>query len=149
MQYDHWWFEMHIDRYDAAYTKSPMITAGATMAFKAGMCDTAAQIYADPDCKLDLPRIGKFTIFCVGYVGCFQQVLFNVIYPKLFTGTGFKAAVQMVSSYEWNVSHSCYYSALFDSLLKVLSHWFVTSLSSSSSFVSIHFIFIFISFFSF
>lgn len=81
--------------YDRAYEQAPMMCSGATMAVKAGVCDTVAQKLTDWDAELDIARIGKFTLFCVGYVGSFQHIMFNVVYPRLFRGTGMRVAVQM------------------------------------------------------
>jgi len=81
--------------YDRSYERSPIVCSGLTMAVKAGVCDTIAQKLTDWDAELDVARIGKFTLFCVGYVGSFQHVIFNVIYPRLFRGMGIKVAIQM------------------------------------------------------
>jgi len=91
------------------------------MAAKAGLCDVCAQKYAQPEVELEWLRIGKFMVFCVGYVGSFQHVLFNRVYPRLFTASSsFVAAVQM-ALFD-NFVHSpclylpCYYS--FKSLVE-------------------------------
>mmetsp|Transcript_91550 Transcript_91550/g.261656 ORF Transcript_91550/g.261656 Transcript_91550/m.261656 type:complete len:121 (-) Transcript_91550:727-1089(-) len=75
-------------KYDAAYIKNPILMAGATMGAKASFCDIIAQRYEDPNCPVDWSRCGKFTFFCVAYVGSFQHLLFNKLYPRLFPGTG-------------------------------------------------------------
>lgn len=81
--------------YDKTYVKYPLTMSGLTLGFKAGGCDIVSQKYSNPDCELDMPRIAKFTCFCVFYVGSFQHVLFNIVYPKIFVGNGFKVAAQM------------------------------------------------------
>lgn len=80
--------------YDIAYENNPYRTAGGTMAIKAGFCDVFAQKLLDPDCEMDYKRVAKFTIFCVAYVGCFQHAVFNVFYPCLFPGSGWRVAVK-------------------------------------------------------
>jgi len=64
------------------------------MGSKASFCDLLAQWYEDPEVPVDWSRCGKFTFFCVAYVGSFQHVVFNTIYPRIFTGTGPIRAVQ-------------------------------------------------------
>jgi hypothetical protein len=80
--------------YDTMYTKHPFSMAAATMGCKASSCDIIAQKIRDPDCVIDYKRTGKFTVFCISYVGCFQHFVFNIFYPRLFPGTGFKVAVK-------------------------------------------------------
>ena len=65
------------------------------MALKAGVCDSIAQLLYDPSTELDIARTAKFTLFCVGYVGSFQHVLFNEIYPRIFQGSGRKIAMKI------------------------------------------------------
>lgn len=80
--------------YDAVYTKSPMVTAGCTMGFKAGGCDIVAQKFENPEGSLDVARIAKFSLFCLAYVGAFQHIVFNVVYTKLFPGAGILVAAK-------------------------------------------------------
>mmetsp|Transcript_9995 Transcript_9995/g.16920 ORF Transcript_9995/g.16920 Transcript_9995/m.16920 type:complete len:307 (+) Transcript_9995:76-996(+) len=80
--------------YGKTYERRPMLMAGITMGTKAGGCDTLAQWWADPEAPIDFIRIGKFTSFCILYVGSFQHVIFNIVYPRLFPGPGFVAGLQ-------------------------------------------------------
>lgn len=80
--------------YETSFHRNPFITSGLTMGSKASFCDAAAQYLADPKCELDYLRMAKFTIFCVGYAGCFQHYVFNVLYARLFPGNSMFVAVQ-------------------------------------------------------
>ena len=80
--------------YDSAYKKHPFTAAGSTMAIKAGLCDFIAQKLSNPSCDLDYFRAAKFSFFCISYVGCFQHMVFNILYPRLFPGSGWKTALK-------------------------------------------------------
>lgn len=83
-----------VQKYDQIYSSYPVLTAGSTMGTKASCCDLLAQQIEDPNCHFDLKRTAKFGGFCVFYVGMFQHMLFNKLYPYLFPGTGLRVAIQ-------------------------------------------------------
>jgi len=68
------------------------MTAGATIGIKASGCDLAAQQYAG-DVR-DFGRTVKFATFCALYVGIFQHLVWNCLYPRLFPGTSLAVALR-------------------------------------------------------
>ncbi len=80
--------------YDVLYEQHPYRTAGLTMAAQAAISDIMAQKLVDADCDVDLERLSKFTFFCAVYAGCFQHAVFNILFPRLFPGNGWKVALK-------------------------------------------------------
>lgn len=85
------------DLYSAVYDRYPKSAAGLTMGVGAALCDAFAQRLVDPDRKFvdyDHQRILNFAAYNAVVCGVFWQILYNVIYPKIFRGTPLSVAIQ-------------------------------------------------------
>lgn len=77
-------FHRALAKYDRSYSRFPMTVAFATCAVKACASDVVAQKQLEGASRVDRARTGKFTVWGGLYCGCFQHLLYNVLYPRLF-----------------------------------------------------------------
>ena len=103
-----------LSSYDAAYARRPMITAFATCAVKSGASDVVAQRQLEGANTIDVSRTGKFLTWGGAYCGCFQHLLYNVAYPRVFGSAG-KLKLLPTMCFELGVhfpfvANPCYYA---------------------------------------
>lgn len=85
-------------KYDQIYARWPKLTAGITMGGAAGACDVLAQKIEKPSLRLqnvDVLRVFHFSMYNGIFCGAFLQVVYNVYYPAMFTGTVLMKAVKV------------------------------------------------------
>jgi len=84
--------------YDKFYERWPKFTAGITMGGAAGACDIVAQKIEKPSMRmkdLDLLRVFHFSMYNGIFCGAFLQVVYNVYYPAMFTGSVVAQAIKL------------------------------------------------------
>jgi hypothetical protein len=85
-------------KYDVLYSKWPKLTAGVTMGGAAGACDVLAQKIEKPSLQvkdIDIWRTFHFTLYNGIFCGAFLQVVYNVYYPKMFSGSVISKAIKV------------------------------------------------------
>jgi protein Mpv17 len=73
---------------NAWVTKRPLTVSMAITSIKACLADVMIQTHVEKCDSVDLKRAGLFWSFGFLYQGCFQYWMYNVLYERLFPGTG-------------------------------------------------------------
>lgn len=92
--------------------KHPMATAGTIAGIKTCVADAFVQTYVEKKPEVDRRRNAVFTMMGVGYLGCFQYLLYSRFFPIWFPGGGAKNVLKMVV-FDQTINTGIWYYPLF------------------------------------